>query len=379
MAAKALTLQALLCYFPEWNWEKLPQNYRDSPYLTLDYHLLNGSSPLPSPSSVLPGANGNSPQLDEPVPKKPWLRSKENVSPIPETVIPIRSTHHQKKSEGKKCRILLDEIRKLTFVVQDQQALANLYRKLSSLRREIQQFKTSGDGLVIEGGDSSPFMRKSANMDHKARSTIENRYKTSLPKRKPKNRYAARVCVKAAMNRKTCFVHVPVTSTTEYRTAFYKETKPAIFPKQTINNKKGEETSNKEEKVEAVCARKSDETPPTSKGSDNCERENDVYGKQECEFGELKENRGKEGEIEGPPSPKLYNKNETKNEKETEKKPPPAAVVIDDDSSSPKIWLTLQNVCPDDPESRLTILEAIKNKKHRKSMLAKSFSRNSFL
>lgn len=113
--------------------------------------------------------------------KKSWLCSKENVSLIPETAIPIRFTHHQKKSEGKKCRILLDEIRQLTFVVQDQQALANLYKELSSLRDEIQQFKTSEDGLVIEGGESSPFMRKSIKMENKARSSIENRCKTSLP------------------------------------------------------------------------------------------------------------------------------------------------------------------------------------------------------
>lgn len=304
-------------------------------------------------------SNSDSPQLDEPLPKKSWLCSKENVSPIPETAIPIRFTHHQKKSEGKKFRILLDEIRQLTFVVQDQQVLANLYKELSSLRDEIQQ---SQDGLVIEGGESSPFMRISIKMENKARSSIENRYKTSLPKKKPKNRYTARVGVKAAMKRKTCFVHVPVTPTTEYRTAFYKETKPAIFPEQTISKEKEEETSNEEGKVEPVNASKSDETTTTSKGSENCERETDVYGKQECQFGKLKENSGKEGKMEGSPSPKLYNKNETKNEKkETVKKHPPAAVVIDDDSSSPKVWLTLQNVCPDDPESRLTILEATKN------------------
>ena len=157
---------AIFTHFPEWNWEKLPPNYRNSSYLTLDYDLLNGSSPLPSPSSVLPEANGDSPQLDELLPEKPWLCSKENVSPIPETNIPIGSTHHQKKSEGKKCRILSDEIPQLTFVVQDQQALANLHRELSSLRDEIQQFKTSEDGLVIEGRESSPFMRKSTKMKY---------------------------------------------------------------------------------------------------------------------------------------------------------------------------------------------------------------------
>ena len=61
---------AIFKHFPVWNWEKLPQNYRNSPYLTLDYHLLNGSSPFPSPSSVLPEANSDIPQLDEPLPKK---------------------------------------------------------------------------------------------------------------------------------------------------------------------------------------------------------------------------------------------------------------------------------------------------------------------
>ena len=267
---------------------------------------------MPSPSSTLPEANGDSPQLDESLPKKHWLCSKENVSPIPETNIPIGPTHHQKKSEGKKCRILLDEIRQLTFVVQDQQAMVNLLRELSSLRDEIQQFKTSEDGLVIEGGESSPFMRKSTNMDNKARSSIENRCKTSLPKRKLKNRYTARVGVKAAMNRKTCFVYVPVTSTTKYRTAFFKETKPAIFPEQTISTEKEEETSNEEEKVKAVNARKSDETPTTSKGSENCERETDAYGKRECDFRKLKEKVVKNTKWKVHPHPDYTTKTKRK-------------------------------------------------------------------
>ena len=112
-------------------------------------------------------------------------------------------------------------------------------------------------------------------------------------------------------------------------------------------------------------------------------QETDVYGKQECEFGKLKENSGKEDEMEGSPAPKLYNKNETKNEKkETVKKPPPAAVVIDDDSSSSKIWLTLQNVCPDDNRDsqswkppKTTSWAKLDGFMTQKSMLAKSFSR----
>lgn len=104
-----------------------------------------------------------------------------------------------------------------------------------------------------------------------------------------------------------------------------------------------------------------------------------------------KENRGEECKMEvssaskpdvtfTPLSSKLY-ENDRKNEKEIGKipssycsgkeesdmkKPPakdvaPAATVIDDDCLTPKIWLTLHHVCPDDPQSKLTILEATKN------------------
>ena len=67
----------------------------------------------------------------------------------------MRSTHSFfRKSEGKKCRILLDEIRQLTFVVQDKEALVGLNKELSRLLNEMQQHKPLEDGLVVEEGES---------------------------------------------------------------------------------------------------------------------------------------------------------------------------------------------------------------------------------
>ena len=101
----------------------------------------------------------------------------------------MRSTHpFFGKSEGKKCRILLDEIQQLTFVVQDKEALVGLNKELSRLLNEMQQHKPLEDGLVVEGGGS----KKCEEVSSKA-SPIETRCKASLPKRKTKSKYNGRV------------------------------------------------------------------------------------------------------------------------------------------------------------------------------------------
>lgn len=137
----------------------------------------------------------------------------------------------------------------------------------------MQKYKSSEDG------ERNPYTRKSKKKVNKAHTSIEKQCKDPLPKQKPRNKYTGRVGKKAAINRKTCFVHVPVTSTTKYRTEFHKETKPAIFPPQTINEEKQKETNNEVGKVEAAIARKFDVT-----ASEKCTKETDVDGKQECDL-----------------------------------------------------------------------------------------------
>lgn len=93
-----------------------------------------------------------------------------------------------RKSEGKKCRLLLDKIRQLTFVVQDKEALVGLNKELSRLLNEMQQHKPLEDGLVVEGGGS----KKCEEVSSKA-SPIEKRCKASFSKRKTKSKYSGRV------------------------------------------------------------------------------------------------------------------------------------------------------------------------------------------
>ena len=218
---------AIFNHFPEWNWEKLPQDYRESPFITLDYHLLNGSSPTQPSSTISPFPADDNLQLGEPLPKKPKQCSEESDSPPPQAPIPIKSKQLFKRNEGKKCRHLLDEIRQLTFLVQDQKVLASLHKELANLLKDVQQYKPSEEGLVLEGGESTSSTRKTDKVSSKACSTIEKRCKAKLPKRSTKNKYTGRVGKKAAMNRKTCYVHVPVNATPQTQTANFSKVKMA--------------------------------------------------------------------------------------------------------------------------------------------------------
>ena len=101
MAANTPSLQTPLCHFqhfPQWNWDKLPLTYRESPFINLDFHLLNVGESSPHQSS--PDSIGSSPRKtsvddchsDEPPTKKPKLSSEETDSPSSAT-LPAKPTH----------------------------------------------------------------------------------------------------------------------------------------------------------------------------------------------------------------------------------------------------------------------------------------------
>ncbi|KAK2558631.1 hypothetical protein P5673_018824 [Acropora cervicornis] len=76
---------------PEWNWENLPKEYRESPFITLDYHLLNGTGSPTQPScTVSPEVIQCPLQLDEPLSKR-LKCSSENDPFIPQALIPTKS------------------------------------------------------------------------------------------------------------------------------------------------------------------------------------------------------------------------------------------------------------------------------------------------
>lgn len=97
---------AIFKHYPEWNWEKLSQDYWESPFIHLDYDLLNGSSPLqPSSShtlSVSPEdiSSADVLQSDDPLPKRHKLCSTQGDL-LPEAPLSTRPKQHLRGSEGK--------------------------------------------------------------------------------------------------------------------------------------------------------------------------------------------------------------------------------------------------------------------------------------
>ena len=132
----------------------------------------------------------NNLQADEPLPKPPKpCSSDKSHPPLPKAPIPTRPKQHF-KSEGKKCCHLLDQIQQLTFVIKHQEALASLYKELSSPQNDIQQYKPSKDGPVLEAVEGTSTSCNET-VSSKACSAIEKRCSASLLKRLRKRKYWA--------------------------------------------------------------------------------------------------------------------------------------------------------------------------------------------
>lgn len=178
---------AVFNHHPEWNWENLPKEYWESPFITLDYHLLNGTGSPTQPScTASPEVIQCRLQSDEPLSKR--LRcSSENDPFIPQAPIPTKSKQ-LKQSDGRKCCHLLDQLRELTLVVQDPGALASLHENLSTQLAKMQQCKPSEDGLVLEGGDSKSYTRTNQKTRSKTLTAVGKKCRAELPKRSTKTK-----------------------------------------------------------------------------------------------------------------------------------------------------------------------------------------------
>ena len=150
--------------------------------------------------------------------------------------MPIPTKSKQlKRSDGRKCRHLLDQLRELTFVVQDPGAIASLRENLSTQLAKMQQYKPSEDGLVLEGGDSKSYTRTNQKTCSKTQTAVEKKCRAELPKRSTKTKDTGRVGKNAAINRKTYPVHVPICSTARAKPSYKTE---APSPKSVFSNKK---------------------------------------------------------------------------------------------------------------------------------------------
>ena len=177
-------------YPVQWNWDKLPVGYRNSPYFNLDSELFSTSPVNSSPTSDLSEQCTDADDAAQRVEAPKKSRQK-------------RSHLKLSRSAGQKCREVLDHIRQCTYVIENEKALQKLKSDLRGLLLDIQSVIPTAHGLTVEGGEA-PKKRRAPNPD-----TRRTCY-AALPLRPPKNKFKGRVGQRASIGRNTYKVKLNV-------------------------------------------------------------------------------------------------------------------------------------------------------------------------
>ena len=99
-------------HFPEWQWESLPENYRNNPFLSLDEE-----SPFSCPTNGNPiSHHDNLPQMEEPRDRQRPDTPRDNKL----------NTERKLRQNQMECRSILKELTTLTYNVCDPSALDDL-------------------------------------------------------------------------------------------------------------------------------------------------------------------------------------------------------------------------------------------------------------
>ena len=187
---------AIFRHFPEWGWEKLPQQYRNSPLLTLDEPIIGISTKPVAEPLDLPESMSISDNIQE-----------ESTLPYHVEYMKLPQKKGSPKAVGSACRELLSEIKQITFLIDDLRELETLKANMQNIHLRLKKVVPSDNGLQVErGGKKKNKKRKLQTQDEPLRKQFREIPKAS----KRKHIYSGRQGVKAAMMRKTLQVHVNV-------------------------------------------------------------------------------------------------------------------------------------------------------------------------
>ena len=131
---------AVMSEFKEWTWDKFPEEYKSSPYFTLD-------RPVSFNSSEMGEDEPNT--LDE-------SQSANHIShffDLPEA----KSTF---RSKAASCRELLKEIKSLTYTTYDEETMSDLYDTLDKAYSKLKLDTVDDNGLLLENSTDIQVIRK---------------------------------------------------------------------------------------------------------------------------------------------------------------------------------------------------------------------------
>ena len=128
----------------EWSWEKLPAKYLSSPYFITDSEIDFGKA-------VAFTGNGEENIADK-VPPQKGTFDEEIVH-----ALPIKS--YVKRSKASACREVLGQLKSLSYLVDDDEAISELLDGLIELREDFKCHVQREDGIDLEKKQNRPIFK----------------------------------------------------------------------------------------------------------------------------------------------------------------------------------------------------------------------------
>ena len=141
---------AIFYQFPDWNWDKLSIQYRNSPYTTLDEAIIGFSSPSVGADNLAEDVNATCKFVE---------RVESFVEEVHCNDQQEKSTGAGKKaiqSKASTCRDLLIKLKSATYLVHDAKALDELNTAFQSTLTFISDFIPNKKGLQLNGEETTP-------------------------------------------------------------------------------------------------------------------------------------------------------------------------------------------------------------------------------
>lgn len=119
---------AVMREYPEWNWARFPESYRESPFITLDHVRV---------AKILPSVEN--------------LEGHEDFAMSSELQfknLPTCKPNHRSKATA--CKEVLKEMKSLAYVVYDEELLVEITNSLEELMIKLKMGATYDDRIIVE-------------------------------------------------------------------------------------------------------------------------------------------------------------------------------------------------------------------------------------
>ena len=117
-------------YFPEFGWESLPVTYKTSPYFNLDYFVINRKNLIRNDNEKDDGL---------------YTVIEDEV-----VIKEIRRKQNSKRTKASNCREILNQIKSLTYLVNDVDALDALEDQLKVSLELLENEAPKEDGVIVQ-------------------------------------------------------------------------------------------------------------------------------------------------------------------------------------------------------------------------------------